>query len=160
MASVCCVLCVCVCVLRCDREEGGGVWGLSRKAIKPFKSHKVLGQSKRPPCWAPHVLHCVYVCECEKKSDRVHASACFCAWGEEVCASMCVNVCISVSFVCAEVVSEPVWRVSGILGTKRERKGGKKEGMRHQWSSEKIATERMQRLDRNVSGSISMCLCL
>lgn len=37
-----------------------------------------------------------------------------------------MNVCISVWFVCAEVVSGPVWRVSGILGTKRERKGGEK----------------------------------
>ncbi len=42
-----------VCVLQCDMEEGGGVWGLSRKAIKPFKSHKVLGQSKPPPARHP-----------------------------------------------------------------------------------------------------------
>lgn len=52
----------CVCVLWRDREEGGGVWGLNRKAIKPFRSHKVLGQSKPLPARRPHVTVCVYLC--------------------------------------------------------------------------------------------------
>ncbi len=41
------------------------MWGLSRKAIKPFRSHKVLGQSKPPP--ARHLMSsavCVCVCVC------------------------------------------------------------------------------------------------
>lgn len=65
-------VCVCVCVTLVmalinsqSRVCHGGVWGLSRKAVKPFKSHKVLGQSKPPP--ARHLMSstlCVCKCKC------------------------------------------------------------------------------------------------
>lgn len=116
--------CVCVYVLRCDREEGGGVRGLSRKAIKPFKSHKVLGQSKPPP--ARHLM------------------------SSTVCASMCV------SYVCVEGASEPVWRISGILGSKRERKGERKKGCTTSGAHENSHRADAEWLERNVSGYINV----
>lgn len=39
-------------MLWCDREEGGWCVGV-RKAVKPFRSHKVLGQSKPLPAKQP-----------------------------------------------------------------------------------------------------------
>lgn len=57
-----------VCVLWCDREEGGGVRGLSRKTLKQFKCHKVLGQSNPLPAG-----HLMGTCgsKCRKMSDGV-----------------------------------------------------------------------------------------
>jgi len=54
--------CVCVCCGVTGRKEVVCERGLSRKAIKPFKSHKVLGQSKPPPA---RLLMSSMLCMCK-----------------------------------------------------------------------------------------------
>lgn len=77
-ACMCVYLCCCAVTER--KEEGG--CGLSRKAIKPFKSHKVLGQSKPPP--ARHLM---------SASDFVYV---------HVCINMILCVCVDM-YVCVDV---------------------------------------------------------
>ena len=62
-----------------------------------------------------------------KKNDGVHVCvpACVCWGGEFV--NPCVCWCVICVCVCVCVAEQPAWRVSGILGSKRESKGERKE---------------------------------
>lgn len=73
--------CMCVYLCCCAVTERKEEWvcGLSRKAIKPFKSHKVLGQSKPPP--ARHLMSAsdfVYVHVCINMILCVCGYVCVC----------------------------------------------------------------------------------
>lgn len=103
----------CVCVAA---WKGGGVWGLNTKATEPFKTHKVLVQSKPLPamqlmslCVCVCVYLCVHICMWRRDKERQSACTCMflCMWENEFvhsCAPISVSVCVNVTHVCVRVL--------------------------------------------------------
>ena len=63
----------------------------------------------------------------KRMTECMFASLRVCVGGGGEFVNPCVCWCVICVCVCVCVAEQPAWRVSGILGSKRERKGERKE---------------------------------